>query len=101
MGAKQLEMLLATVPSAMLIGFLSNTGYPYEHTQIEELEAAAHTFGRKIFTRSTANEGEIKAAFDAFSQQGFRRLLSAAILFKRQASKDLSCRNRVRLGCEF
>jgi putative tryptophan/tyrosine transport system substrate-binding protein len=70
LGPKQLEMLLAAVPSAKQIGFVFNPTYVNAQTQIEELEVAVRTVGRKLNIQSVANEAEIEPAFAALSQQG-------------------------------
>jgi putative ABC transport system substrate-binding protein len=70
LGPKELEMLLATVPSAKSIGFVRNQGYPYAKAQIDELETAASTLGRKLVVQNITNDTDIKAAFAAFGQQG-------------------------------
>jgi putative ABC transport system substrate-binding protein len=75
MGPKQLEMLLSAVPKAMLIGFLSNPGYPYANTQIDELQAAVRSLGRKIVVQPVTNEAEIEPAFTALSKQGIDALI--------------------------
>jgi putative tryptophan/tyrosine transport system substrate-binding protein len=59
LGPKELEMLLAVVPAAKVIGFVSNTGYPYANAQITELEAAARTLGRKLVVQNIGNDAEI------------------------------------------
>jgi putative tryptophan/tyrosine transport system substrate-binding protein len=75
MGSKQLEMLLAAVPTAKLIGFLSNPGYPYANSQIDELQAATQAVGRKLVVQAVANEAEIEPAFVALSQRGVDALI--------------------------
>ena len=75
MGPKQLEMLLSAVPKAMLIGFLSNPGYRYANTQIDELQAAARSLGRKMVVQPVTNEAEIEPAFTALSKQGIDALI--------------------------
>ena len=75
MGPKQLEMLLGAVPKAKLIGFLSNPGYPYANTQIEELQAAARTLGRKMVVQPVTNQAEIEPAFATLSKQGTDALI--------------------------
>jgi len=75
LGPKELEMLLAVVPSTKLIGFVSNLGYPFAAHQTEELEAAVRTVGRKMVVQSIANEAGIEPAFAAFSQQGVDSLI--------------------------
>jgi putative ABC transport system substrate-binding protein len=74
-GAKQLEMLVAVVPSAKLIGFVSNPAYPYRNAEIEELETAGGKLGRKLTVQDIANESEIEAAFAALARQGVDGLI--------------------------
>jgi DNA-binding LacI/PurR family transcriptional regulator len=68
-------MLLAAVPSAKLIGLVSNPSYPYRDAQLGELETAVGTLGRKLVVQNIANEAEIEAAFSAFAQQGVDALI--------------------------
>jgi putative ABC transport system substrate-binding protein len=75
MGSKQLEMLLAAVPMAMHIGFLSNPGYPYANSQIDELQTSTRALGRKLVVQAVANEAEIEPAFAALSQRGIDALI--------------------------
>jgi putative tryptophan/tyrosine transport system substrate-binding protein len=75
MGPKQLEMLLGAVPTAMLIGFLSNPGYPYAAAQIDELDAAVRAVGRKMVVQPITNEAEIAPAFAALSKRGVDALI--------------------------
>jgi putative tryptophan/tyrosine transport system substrate-binding protein len=75
LGPKQLEMLLAAAPSAKQIGFVSNPGYANAQTQIDELEIAVRTAGRKLNIQRIANEAEIEPAFAAFSHQGVDALM--------------------------
>jgi putative tryptophan/tyrosine transport system substrate-binding protein len=75
LGPKQLEMLLAAVPSAKQIGFVSNPGYANAQALIDELEIAVRTVGRKLNIQRVANEAEIEPVFAAFSQQGVDALI--------------------------
>jgi putative ABC transport system substrate-binding protein len=75
MGSKQLEMLLAAVPTAMLIGFLSNPDYPYANSQIDELQSATRVVGRRLVVQAVSNEAEIEPAFAALSQRGIDALI--------------------------
>jgi putative tryptophan/tyrosine transport system substrate-binding protein len=69
LGPKELEMLLAAVPAAKIIGFVSNPGYPYASSQLDELETAVRTLGRKMVVQNIANQAGIETAFDAFATQ--------------------------------
>jgi putative tryptophan/tyrosine transport system substrate-binding protein len=75
LGPKELEMLLAAVPAAKVIGFVSNTGYPYAGAQISELEAAVRMLGRKLLVQNIGNDAEIETAFAAFSREGVDALI--------------------------
>jgi putative ABC transport system substrate-binding protein len=75
LGPKELEMILATIPSAKLIGFVSNTGYPYANSQRSELEAAVRALGRNLVVQPIGNDAEIETAFAAFGQQGVDALI--------------------------
>jgi putative ABC transport system substrate-binding protein len=78
LGPKQLDLLLNVVPAAKLIGFVTYAGYPYNKSRIDELEAAAQTFGRKLIVQSVATEAELERAFAALSQQDVGALLVSA-----------------------
>ena len=69
-GAKQLEMLLAAVPAAKLIGIVSDPRYPYRAAEIAEFETAAGKLDRKLTVQSIANESQIEGAFAALVRQG-------------------------------
>jgi putative ABC transport system substrate-binding protein len=75
MGPKELEMLLGAVPTAKLIGFLSNPGYPYASAQIDGLEAAVRALGRQLVVQPVVNEAEIEPAFAALSKRGVDALI--------------------------
>jgi putative tryptophan/tyrosine transport system substrate-binding protein len=75
LGPKELEMLLAAVPAAKVIGFVSNTGYPYANAQISELEAAVRPLGRTLVVQNIGNDGEIETAFAALSRKSVEALI--------------------------
>jgi putative tryptophan/tyrosine transport system substrate-binding protein len=75
LGPKELEMLIAAVPSAKLIGFVSDPGWPYASRQLDELAAAVRALGRKIVVQSVSNEAGIEPAFASLSQQGIDALV--------------------------
>jgi putative tryptophan/tyrosine transport system substrate-binding protein len=75
MGPKQLEMLLAAVPKATLIGFLSDPSYPYAKIQIDELQTAVRSLGRNMVVQPVKNEAEIEAAFAALTKLGVDALI--------------------------
>jgi putative ABC transport system substrate-binding protein len=54
---------------------LSNPGYPYANSQIDELEAAVRALGRKMVVQAVANEAEIEPAFAALSDRGVDALI--------------------------
>jgi putative ABC transport system substrate-binding protein len=57
MGPKQLEMLLAAVPSAKLIGLVSDPAYPYRDDQLGQLETAVRALGRKLIVAEHSERG--------------------------------------------
>ena len=69
MGPKQLEMLLAAVPSAKIIGVASDPGYPWSGAEIDELKTAVRALDRKLVIQSIASDGQIESAFAAFDEQ--------------------------------
>jgi putative ABC transport system substrate-binding protein len=75
LGPKQLEMLLAMVPAAKVIGFVSNTGYPLADSQISALEAAVRPLGRTLVVQNIGNDTEIDTAFAALHRKGVEALI--------------------------
>jgi putative ABC transport system substrate-binding protein len=69
MGPKQLELLREVVPSAGLIGFVKNPGYPYAEIRVEELGAAARALGLKLVVENIATRAEVSGAFAALREQ--------------------------------
>jgi ABC-type uncharacterized transport system substrate-binding protein len=62
LGAKRIELLRELVPSANLIGMLTNPANPAEATQREE-QAAASAIGQRIIVATATAEHDIDAAF--------------------------------------
>ena len=50
LGAKRLELLRQVIPSAAVMGFLSNPRNPTTESQIKDIEVAARTLGVKSFS---------------------------------------------------
>ena len=62
---KRLELLLELVPSASVVGVLANQKNPIAKPQVEELQTAAKSLGRKIALLNASNESEVERAFVA------------------------------------
>ena len=69
LATKRLELLRELVPNARLVGFLVNPANPTSHSQIEDIQAAAHALGVELLVRDASSEREIEAAFASFAQQ--------------------------------
>src|SRR5262245_38709 len=69
LAAKRLELLRELVPSAMVIGFLSNPTNPASDSETRSVEAAARALGLKLPVMNAPAEGDIDAAFASFIQQ--------------------------------
>ena len=78
MGPKQLELLREVVPSATLVGFVKNPGYPYAGARVEELEGAARALGLKLVVQNIATRAEISGAFAALRQQSVGAIIVSA-----------------------
>jgi len=69
LAAKRLELLHELVPSAVLVGFLTNPTNPASESQTRDVQAAAHALGLKLPVLNASSESDIDAAFSSFVQQ--------------------------------
>jgi ABC-type uncharacterized transport system substrate-binding protein len=101
MGPKQLEMLLAAVPSAKLIGLVSDPAYPYRDDQLGQLETAVQALGRKLIVQNIASEAEIETAFTAFGRQGVDALIVGGqpFFFRRREQMVVQAARRALPAC--
>jgi putative ABC transport system substrate-binding protein len=95
---KRLELLRELVPSAGVIACLVNPNSPEAQTQLEDIQAAAHTIGQEILTLNAANESEIDAAFAKVVAQRAGALLvgnDALFVLRREQIVTLAARHAV------
>jgi ABC-type uncharacterized transport system substrate-binding protein len=69
LAPKRLELLRELVPSATVIGFLSNPKNPASHFETRNVQAAARALGLELPVVNATAEGDIEAAFASFVQQ--------------------------------
>ena len=78
LGAKRLELLHQTIPSAAVMGFLSNPRNPTTKSQIKDIEVAARALGVKLLFLDAGNESDIGTAFaNAFQQHANAMIIGA------------------------
>jgi hypothetical protein len=63
LAGKRLDFLRAVVPTATIIGFLTNPNNPAEESEARDAEVAARSFGVRLEVLNTSNERDIDAAF--------------------------------------
>src|SRR5215813_3478576 len=71
-------MMRELVPSANVIGFLTNPGNPTSESQIRDVQTAAHASGIEPLILSVGSERNIDAAFASFVQQGTKAVIVGA-----------------------
>jgi putative tryptophan/tyrosine transport system substrate-binding protein len=69
LGAKRLELLAETVPSANALALLVNPNNPNAEPDTRSLQAAAQALGRRIEVLKAANERELEGAFVIIAEQ--------------------------------
>ena len=65
---KRLELLHDVMPRATTIGALVNPNNPNAETQSRDLQAAARTFGVKVYILNASSEDDFNAAFTRLTQ---------------------------------
>ena len=71
-------MMRELVPSANVIGFLTNPGNPTSESQIRDVQTAAHASGIEPLILSVGSDRNIDAAFVSFVQQGTKAVIVGA-----------------------
>jgi putative ABC transport system substrate-binding protein len=69
MAPKQLQLLRELIPSAALLGALSDPAFPGTQFIIKDLQAAALTLGRQLIVVDARTDSDLETAFATFSQQ--------------------------------
>ncbi len=82
LDAKRIELLREIAPKAEIIGVLMDPNRPEVDVQLESVQTAARTVGRRLVVASARNEGEFDAAFETLVRERVGALLvSASPLF--------------------
>jgi putative tryptophan/tyrosine transport system substrate-binding protein len=75
LGAKQLELLHAMVPTAAVVAVLGKRNDPDTEYQLKDVEAAARTLGLQIVALTVDSKRDFQAAFATLVQRGAGALL--------------------------
>jgi putative tryptophan/tyrosine transport system substrate-binding protein len=78
LGAKRLGVLRELVPSANVIGLLTNPGNPTSESQIRDVQTAAHASGIEPVILPAGCERNIEAAFASFVRRGTNAVIVGA-----------------------
>ena len=81
LGAKRLELVRELVPSATIIGFLTNPQNPTSESQTRDVEAAARALGVELMILNASSERDIDAAFASSVQQRANAVIVGADAF--------------------
>ena len=77
-ASKRLELLLEVVPTAAVIGLLTNPDNPRTDLEIAELQTAARTVGKRILVVKASSERDFDAAFETLVRGKANALLVPA-----------------------
>jgi putative tryptophan/tyrosine transport system substrate-binding protein len=72
---KRVGLLHELVPGVPLFGALLNPNYPTAASQLQDLEQAARTVGKRLFVAKASDDAELNAAFTSLLQQRVGALL--------------------------
>jgi len=75
LGAKQLELLHAMVPTAAVVAVLGRRNDPDTEYQLKDVEAAARTLGLQILALTVDSKSDFQSAFASLVQRGAGALL--------------------------
>jgi len=75
LGAKQLELLHAMVPTAAVVAVLGRRNDPDTEYQLKDVEAAARTLGLQILALTVDSKRDFQSAFASLVQRGAGALL--------------------------
>jgi ABC-type uncharacterized transport system substrate-binding protein len=81
LAAKRLELLHELLPSAMVVGFLTNPTNPASESETRDLQAAARALGIKLPVLNASSENDIDATFSSFVQQRVNAVFVGADAF--------------------
>jgi len=77
-GSKRLEILRQLVPTAKVVGFLTNPDYMTTDEEMRDMQEAAHSAGLRLEVVRASMESEINAAFLTLAQRQAGALAVAA-----------------------
>jgi putative ABC transport system substrate-binding protein len=78
LASKRLELLLDVVPTATVIGLLTNPNNPRTDLEIGQLQAAARTIGKQILVVMAGSERDFDLAFETLVQERASAILIPA-----------------------
>jgi len=96
--AKRLELLRELMPSATVIGFLTNPANPASDSETKDVQAAAHTLGLNLPIVNVSSERDIDAAFASFVRQRVNAVMVGADAFftaRRDQLVELAARHAI------
>jgi ABC-type uncharacterized transport system substrate-binding protein len=96
--AKRLELLRELMPSATVIGFLTNPANPASDSETKDVQAAAHTLGLNLPIVNVSSERDIDAAFAGFARQRVDAIIVGADAFftsRRDQLVELAARHAI------
>jgi putative ABC transport system substrate-binding protein len=98
LGAKQLELLHAMVPTTAVVAVLGRRNDPDTELQLKDVEAAARTLGLQILALTVDSKRDFQAAFATLVQRGAGALLIFSGAFFTANRVQLALRHTVRHG---
>ena len=96
--AKRLELLRELMPSATVIGFLTNLTNPASDSETKEVQAAARTLGLNLRILNVSSEPDIDAAFASLARQRVNAVIVGADAFftpRRDQLVELAARHAI------
>jgi ABC-type uncharacterized transport system substrate-binding protein len=98
MGAKRLEVLRELVPTAKIIGLLTNPNNQNIETVVPDLHATAASLGLQLVVGFASGESDVVVAFDSLVQSQVQALLvdpDAVFFSHRQLITALAARHSI------
>jgi putative ABC transport system substrate-binding protein len=88
--AKKLEILSELMPSASVVGILTNPRNPNAERALQDIQTAARTLGREILVVNASSERDIDSAFATLVQQHIGALLVSGDVFFSSRSNQIA-----------
>jgi ABC-type uncharacterized transport system substrate-binding protein len=104
MEPKRLGLLQELVPNVPLVGALINPDFPPAARQVQELEAAARTLGKRLYVSKASNDAELEGALASLLKQRVEALLVAADPYfdsRRDQLVEFAAQNRLPTMYQF